>query len=58
MDDVLCLNPGQYTKASALGSFAELTVHPLHMDSMPADRVSHLPNLLEKRTRVDILQMP
>src|ERR1700722_16210171 len=57
VDDVICINPAQYVKGATKGTFAEIFVQPLNFSTISEDsNIECIPNLLEGRARVDIVQ--
>ena len=56
VEDVVCINPGHYLKGSSAGSFIEILIHPLKLNGADHSSMAVIPNLLEARARVDILQ--
>jgi hypothetical protein len=54
VEDVVCINPGSYMKGASLGTFAEIFIHPLSL--IDTSEMTAVPNLLEARARVDIMQ--
>lgn len=55
IEGVICVNPGTIVKGEAAGSFANITIDPLHMSG--SDDGSQISKKAMERIRVDIVNV-